>query len=118
MRLQRSIRAIRLPVLVAVVAALLACPLTLLFARVGLVQPPLLELSIGPIGITTQGETIYSSLQPIRTYYGVWVFVERRFLYQLGRVEIPNDGQPIRWRGCRLAVQRSVIAECRSPSRR
>jgi hypothetical protein len=118
MWLQRSIRAIRLPMIAAIVAALLACPITLLFARVGVIQPPLFELSIGPIGITTQGETTYSSLQPIRTYYGVWVFAERRFLYQLVRIEIPNGGQPINWRGCRLAVQRSVIAECRPPSRR
>jgi hypothetical protein len=107
-----------LPVLAAVVAALLACPLTLLFAHMGVVQPPLFELSIGPIGITTQGETTYSATQPIRTYYGVWVFAERRFLYQLARVQIPNGGRPINWRGCRLAMQRSVIAECRPPSRR
>jgi hypothetical protein len=118
MRLQRSIRAMKLPVLAAIVAALLACPLTLLFARVGVIQPPLFELSIGSVGITTQGETTYSSRQPIRTFYGVWVFVDQRFLHQLVRIEIPNDGQPIRWQGCRLAVQRSVIAECRPASRR
>ena len=118
MRLQRSVRGIALPVLAATVAVVLACPLTLLFTRAGLVQPPLFELSIGSIGITTQGETTYSSKYPIRTYYGIWIFVERRFLYQLARVEIPNDGQPIRWRGCRLAVRRAVIAECRPPRRR
>ncbi|HEU5101058.1 MAG TPA: hypothetical protein VFU22_18665 [Roseiflexaceae bacterium] len=118
MKLQRSIRGIALPVIATAVAIALACPLTLLFARAGLVQPPLFELSIGSIGITTQGETTYSSKHPIRTYYGVWIFAERRFLFKLARVEIPNDGRPIRWRGCRLAVRRSVIAECRPPGRR
>jgi len=118
MRLQRSIRGIALPMITTVVAIMLACPLTLLFTRVGLVQPPLIELSIGTVGITTQGETTYSSVHPLRTYYGVWIFAERRFLYQLARFEIPNDGQPIRWQGCRLAVRRSVMAYCRPPGRR
>jgi hypothetical protein len=115
MRLQRSIRGIGLAISTAVVAVVLACPVTLLLARTGTLHPPLIEISIGPIGITTQGETVFSSSQPLRTFYGVWIFAERRFLYQLARVEIPNDGQPINWQGCRLTVRRTVVAYCRPP---
>ena len=118
MRLRRSIRSITLAISSATVAVVLACPLTLLLARTGMLSPPLIELSIGPIGITTQGETVFSSDQPLRTFYGVWIFAEQRFLHQLARVEIPNDGKPIIWQGCRLAVRRTVVAYCRPPGRR
>jgi hypothetical protein len=118
MRLQRFIRSIALATSAAVLALALACPLALILSHVGLLSPPLFELSLGPVGITTQGETTYSSIYPLRTFYGVWIFAGRRFLYQVARVEIPNDGRPIRWQGCRLAVGRAVIAYCRPPGRR
>ena len=118
MALQRFIRGITLAIGAAIMALVLACPLTLLLARTGVVSPPLLELSLGPVGISTQGETVSSSIHPVRTFYGVWIFAERRFLYQVARVEIPNDGRPIRWQGCRLAVRRAVTVYCRAPPAR
>ena len=118
MRFRPSIRSIALAICTLLVLVLLVCPLTLLLARAGLVEPPLVELSIGPIGITTQGETIFSSAEPLQTFYGIWVFAERRFLYQVGRVKIPNDGRPISWRGCRLAIRSAVTAYCRSANER
>jgi hypothetical protein len=118
MQLRRLTRGIALAVCGTAMAVVLACPVTLLLARTGTLNPPLIELSIGPVGITTQGETVFSSSQPLRTFYGVWLFTEERFLFQLARVEIPNAGRPINWQGCRLAVQRKVVAYCRTPPMR
>jgi hypothetical protein len=117
MVLRRSIRGLALAVGIVVMTIMLACPLTLLLARQGLVTPPLVDVSFGPIGIAAQGETVASSIHPLRTFYGVWIYAGRRFLYQVARVEIPNEGRPIRWRLCRFAVRRAATVTCGPPPR-
>jgi hypothetical protein len=112
MGFQRSIHSIALAAGIVVVTMSLACPLGLMLAHMGLITPPLMDMSIGPVAISSQGETVYSSRQPLRTFYSVWLFVKPHTLHLLARVEIPNGGRPIRWQACSLAVRQTIVARC------
>ena len=113
----RSIRGIALGMSIVFVTICLACPLTVLLTHAGLLTPPLIDVTLGPIKLTIQGETIYSSRDPLRTFYSAWMFIEPRKAYHLLRIEVPNANRPLPWRSCQVRVRRAIIAYCTPPPR-